>query len=70
MCSRIDVCENGNAFPPAATMSHRHFTLSDSDTLITEDEYWFAVDASNDDIRYNAEELAIVYANFYHTAKV
>jgi hypothetical protein len=46
------------------------FALSDSDTLITEDEYWFAVDASNDDIRYSTEELATAYANFYHTAKV
>ena len=51
-------------------MSHRDCALSDSDTLITEDEYWFAVDASNDDIRCNAAELATAYANFYHTAKV
>lgn len=63
------MCELGNAFPPSRSSLHHHFTRSESYSHISADEDWFAVDASNNNIRANAEELARAYHNFYYAAK-
>jgi hypothetical protein len=58
--SRIDLCENGNAFPPRISLTEDSPTPRNSQKLISQDEAWFAVDAGNANLRGNAEDLGSV----------
>lgn len=69
MHSRIDLCENGNAFPPRMSPSKNRSTKPNPKLSASKDETWFAVDSTNGNLRENAEELVDNYGNFYHAAK-
>lgn len=67
--SRIDLCENGNAFPPRISLTEDSSTPLNSQKLISQDEDWFAVDSGDTSLHRNAEDLVRAYHNFYHAAK-
>ena len=69
-CTKIDLSENGNAFPQCSPSLEPSSIPVNQKSHISKDDFWFAIDIGSGDIRGNAEELIGIHGNFYQAAKI